>query len=70
MGSRIGVPMLPLRINQSKRYGQSNMVASMDGDIERSNCHIIEVSSRNIDAYIFVVLLELEVCQLDEYSAC
>ena len=29
---------------------------TMDADIESSNGRIIEVSSRNIDAYIFVVL--------------
>ena len=42
--------------NQSKRWTKQHAVASMDADIERSNGRIIEVSSRNIDAYIFVVL--------------
>ena len=35
---------------------KQHAVASMDADIERSNGSIIQVSSRNIDSYIFVVL--------------
>ena len=40
-----------------KERGKSmHCLRSMDADIESSNGRIIEVSSRNIDAYIFVVL--------------
>ena len=67
MGSRIGVPMLSspnqsndmlflVHIEPCIEHTKQHAVASMDADIERSNGHIIEVSSRNIDAYIFVVL--------------
>ena len=49
-------PMLsPRRESKSKRW-KKHAIASMDADIESSNGRIIEVSSRNIDAYIFVVL--------------
>ena len=43
------------RESKSKRW-KKHAIASMDADIESSNGRIIEVSSRNIDAYIFVVL--------------
>ena len=50
-------PMLSSpRINQRANDGKACPIASMDADIESSNGRIIEVSSRNIDAYIFVVL--------------
>ena len=41
--------------SKQKMMAKQQAVASMDADIEGSNGCIIEVSSRNIDAYIFVV---------------
>ena len=49
-------PMLSSpRESKSKRW-KKHAIASMDADIESSNGRIIEVSSLNIDAYIFLVL--------------
>ena len=46
---------IPIVESKSKRW-KKHAIASMDADIESSNGRIIEVSSLNIDAYIFVVL--------------
>jgi len=49
-------PMLSSPRIKEQTMAKKHAIASMDADIESSNGRIIEVSSRNIDAYIFVVL--------------